>query len=109
MAWRIELSGLAQRNLKQLDRQVAQRILVFLHGRLARLDNPRSIGPRSIGPRSIGPRSIGPRSSGEALRDSDLGQFWKYRVGDWRIIASMEDRDIRILVVRIGNRPEIYR
>ena len=104
MAWRIELSGLAQRNLKQLDRQVAQRILVFLHGRLARLDNPRSIGPRSIGP-----RSIGPRSSGEALRDSDLGQFWKYRVGDWRIIASIEDRDIRILVVRIGNRREVYR
>jgi mRNA interferase RelE/StbE len=89
MAWRIELSGLAQRNLKKLDRQVAKRILVFLHGRLARLDDPRSIG--------------------QALKGSDLGQFWKYRVGDWRIIASIEDRDIRILVVRIANRREVYR
>ena len=89
MAWRIELSGLAQRNLKKLDRQVAQRILVFLHGRLARLDDPRSIG--------------------QALKGSDLGQFWKYRVGDWRIIASIEDRNIRILVVRIANRREAYR
>ena len=89
MAWRIELSGLAQRNLKQLDRKVAQRILVFLHGRLAQLDDPRSIG--------------------QALRGSSLGQFWKYRVGDWRIIAAIEDRDIRILVVRIGNRREAYR
>ena len=89
MAWRIELSGLAQRNLKKLDRQVAKRILVFLHGRLARLDDPRSIG--------------------QALKGSDLGQFWKYRVGDWRIIASIEDRNIRILVVRIANRREVYR
>jgi mRNA interferase RelE/StbE len=89
MAWKIELSGLAQRNLKKLDRQVAQRILVFLHGRLARLDDPRSIG--------------------QALKGSDLGQFWKYRVGDWRIIASIEDRNIRILVVRIANRREVYR
>ncbi len=89
MAWKIELSGLAQRNLKQLDRKVARRILVFLHGRLAPLDDPRSIG--------------------QALRGSSLGQFWKYRVGDWRIIASIEDRNIRILVVRIGNRREVYR
>jgi mRNA interferase RelE/StbE len=89
MAWKIELSGLAQRNLKKLDRRVAKRILVFLHGRLATLDDPRSIG--------------------QALKGSDLGQFWKYRVGDWRIIASIEDRDIRILVVRIANRREVYR
>ncbi|MPZ33131.1 MAG: type II toxin-antitoxin system mRNA interferase toxin, RelE/StbE family [Rhodospirillales bacterium] len=89
MAWKIELSGLAQRNLKKLDRQVAKRILAFLHGRLARLDDPRSIG--------------------QALKGSDLGQFWKYRVGDWRIIASMEDRNIRILVVRIASRREVYR
>jgi mRNA interferase RelE/StbE len=89
MAWKIELSGLAQRNLKKLDRQVAKRILAFLHGRLARLDDPRSIG--------------------QALKGSDLGQFWKYRVGDWRIIASIEDRNIRILVVRIANRREAYR
>ncbi|HLM14689.1 MAG TPA: type II toxin-antitoxin system RelE/ParE family toxin [Reyranella sp.] len=89
MAWRIELSGLAQRNLKKLDRHVAKRILVFLHGRLATLDDPRSIG--------------------QALKGSDLGQFWKYRVGDWRIIASIEDRNIRILVVRIANRRKAYR
>ncbi|MBV8191837.1 MAG: type II toxin-antitoxin system RelE/ParE family toxin [Alphaproteobacteria bacterium] len=89
MAWKIEFSGLAQRNLKQLDRKIAQRILAFLHGRVAQLDDPRSIG--------------------QALRGSSLGQFWKYRVGDWRIIASIEDREIRIIVVRIGNRRDVYR
>jgi mRNA interferase RelE/StbE len=89
MAWRIELSGLAQRNLRALDRQIAVRILRFLHQRLAPLDDPRSLG--------------------EALKGPQLGAWWKYRVGDYRIIASIEDRAVRILVVRIGNRREVYR
>jgi mRNA interferase RelE/StbE len=89
MAWRIELSGLAQRNLRALDAQVAVRILKFLNDRLAPVDDPRSLG--------------------EALRGSHLAGFWKYRVGDYRIIASIEDKAVRILVVRIGNRREVYR
>ncbi len=89
MAWRLELSTLARKNLDQLDPQIARRILAFLHGRVATLDDPRSIG--------------------EALRGSELGEFWKYRAGDYRIIASIEDDALRILVVRIGNRREVYR
>lgn len=89
MAWKIELSSQAQRNLRDLDRQVSARILRFLKDRLEPLDNPRAIG--------------------EALRGSRLGTFWKYRVGDYRIIASIEDDQVKILVVRIGNRREVYR
>lgn len=72
-----------------LDPQVARRLSRFLFDRLARLDNPRSIG--------------------EALKGSELGDLWKYRAGDYRIIASIEDKLVRILVVRIGNRREVYR
>jgi mRNA interferase RelE/StbE len=50
-----------------------------------------------------------PRSLGDALKGSELGEFWKYRVGDYRIIASIEDSAVRILVVKIGNRREVYR
>ena len=50
-----------------------------------------------------------PRSLGEALKGGTLGEFWKYRVGDYRIIASIEDGALRILVVKIGNRREVYR
>ena len=50
-----------------------------------------------------------PRSIGEALRGAELGEFWKYRVGDYRIIARIEDQKVEILVVRIGNRREDYR
>ena len=89
MAWKVELATAAERELDKLDPQTARRIIAFLHSRVAQLDDPRSIG--------------------EALKGSELGSFWKYRVGDYRIIASIEDGALRILVVRIGNRREIYR
>jgi mRNA interferase RelE/StbE len=88
MAWQVELSSLAQRNLSQLDPQAARRILVYLDERVAALENPRSIGQALHGP---------------------LGEFWKYRVGDYRVIASIKDAALRILVVRIGNRRDVYR
>jgi mRNA interferase RelE/StbE len=89
MAWRIELSAQALRNLDALDRQVARRILTYLHERVARLEDPRSVG--------------------EALKGSRLGEFWKYRVGDYRVISRIEDGELLVLVVRIGNRREVYR
>ena len=89
MAWKVELSGLAQKNLDQLDPQIARRILSFLFERVEHLDNPRSIG--------------------EALKGSKLGEFWKYRVGDYRIISSIDDGVLRVIVVKIGNRREVYR
>lgn len=89
MTWKVELSAQAQKNLKQLDPQITRRILAFLHSRVAELEDPRSIG--------------------EALKGSNLGEFWKYRVGDYRIISSIEDGALCVLVVRIGNRKEVYR
>jgi mRNA interferase RelE/StbE len=89
MGWRIEFERNAERELDALDPSVARRILKFLLERVARLENPRSIG--------------------EVLRGSALGSLWKYHVGDYRIIASIEDSVLRIVVVRIGNRREVYR
>lgn len=89
MAWRIEVSDSAAKQLRKLDPAVVKRILGFLHDRLQPLDDPRMLG--------------------EALRGGDLGHLRKYRVGDWRIIASIEDDVATVLVVRIGNRREIYR
>ena len=89
MVWKVEFDSVAERDLDKLDPQTARRILAFLHGRVASLDDPRSIG--------------------EALKGSKLGEFWKYRVGDYRIISSIEDGALRILVVKIGNRREVYR
>jgi mRNA interferase RelE/StbE len=50
-----------------------------------------------------------PRSIGEPLHGPELGRFWKYRVGHFRIIASIEDGELAILIVRIGHRSNVYR
>ncbi|WP_347379670.1 type II toxin-antitoxin system RelE/ParE family toxin [Methylobacterium sp. Leaf466] len=49
------------------------------------------------------------RAIGQALEGSTFGAFWTYRVDDHRVIAAIEDGAVRILVVRIGNRREVYR
>lgn len=89
MAWRVEIDRAAVRDLGKLDRQAAQRILAFLHGRVATPDDPRSIGA--------------------ALKGSRLGEFWKYRVGSYRIITCIEDNALRVLVVRVARRDRVYR
>ena len=43
------------------------------------------------------------------MKGNELGQFWKYRVGDYRVIAEIRDSEIQIVVVRLGNRGDVYR
>jgi len=50
-----------------------------------------------------------PRSIGKALRGSRLGEFWRYRVGDDRLICRIQDDRLAVLVLRIGHRKEVYR
>ena len=89
MAWSVEYCAAADKDIAKLDRHVAQRIIKFMGRRVAQLADPRSIG--------------------EALTGSTLGNYWKYRVGDYRIIADIQDARICVQVVRVGNRREVYR
>jgi mRNA interferase RelE/StbE len=89
MAWHVELSATAAKELEKLGPPQRKRILQFLQERLAPLDNPRSIG--------------------RALHGPKLGEFWKYRVGDYRLISRIEDVRVLVLVLRIGHRREVYR
>ncbi|HRH88143.1 MAG TPA: type II toxin-antitoxin system RelE/ParE family toxin [Rubrivivax sp.] len=89
MAYRVEFDPDALKDLKKLDRPVQQRLLAFLRTRVATLQNPRDIG--------------------EALAGARLGNYWKYRVGDWRIICDLQDERIVVRVLRLGNRREVYR
>ncbi|MBI2768331.1 MAG: type II toxin-antitoxin system RelE/ParE family toxin [Burkholderiales bacterium] len=89
MAWAVEFDPDAVKDLKRLDKQVQKRIVEFLRERLAPMKNPRELG--------------------EALAGSKLGNYWKYRVGDWRIICDIQDKRIVVRVLRVGNRREVYR
>lgn len=89
MAWRVEFLPEAERDLRKLDKPVRRRILLFLDERIVRGSDPRSIG--------------------EALTGPDLGRYWKYRVGDYRIVTRIDDRIVRVLIVRVGHRRDVYR
>ena len=89
LAWLIEFDKEAEKELKKLDKPIARRILKFLRERVAILDNPRTVGA--------------------ALTGSELGDYWKYRAGDYRIVADIQDSRVCVQVVRIGNRRDVYR
>ena len=88
MAWRIEFDPRAVKELAKFDPQIQRRILKVLRERISTLDDPRSIG--------------------EALRGEELGRFWKYCIGDYRVICDIRDAEIVILIIRIGDRKEVY-
>lgn len=88
MAWTIDYTDTAKGQLRKLDRQIALRILDYMDERIASQDDPRSTGKALTGP---------------------LGGLWRYRVGDCRVICEIRDNELKILVVQLGNRREIYR
>ncbi len=88
MAWTIDYTDTAKAQLRKLDPQTARRIVDFMDERIAALDSPRSTGKALVGP---------------------LGGLWRYRMGDCRVICEILDGALRVLVVQIGNRREIYR
>jgi mRNA interferase RelE/StbE len=89
LAWKIEFDPRAEDELARLDKPVKRRIVRFLLNRVAGLENPRSIG--------------------EPLRGPRFGRFWKYQVGDYRLICDIQSQAIKILVVKIGHRKDVYR
>jgi len=88
LAWTIDYTDTAKDQLRKLDKQTARRIVDYMNERIATLENPRSIGKALTGP---------------------LGGFWRYRVGDYRVICDIQDQRIGVLVLRLGRREEVYR
>lgn len=84
MAWTVEYTDEARKKLKKLDPQIAGRIMDFM----ARIEDPRQKGSFLAG---------------------TLSEYWRYRVGDYRVLCRLQDEIITILVVDLGHRKEIYR
>jgi len=89
LAWKIDYTESARRQLRKLDRQTARRILDFMDERIAAQEDPRNTGKALTGPM--------------------LGAYWRYRIGDYRIICDIQDGALCVLVIEIGNRREVYR
>lgn len=89
MAWAIEFRAKAEKQLQRLASRDAARIVAFLEDRLATHEDPRELGA--------------------ALKGDALGLYWRYRVGDYRIICDIQDQRLVVLVIDVGHRREVYR
>ncbi|MGV2108356.1 type II toxin-antitoxin system RelE family toxin [Agrobacterium vitis] len=89
MAWTIEYLQSVQKTVRKLDPQTRKRLRDFLEQRLLEAEDPRQIG--------------------KPLKGSQLGQYWRYRVGDYRVICDIQDQRLVVLVVEIGHRSGVYR
>jgi mRNA interferase RelE/StbE len=87
LAWTIEYAETARKQLRKLDKPTAKRIVDFMDERVSSKD---------------------PRRLGKALT-GQLGDLWRYRVGDFRVICEIQDSVLTVLVLQIGNRREVYR
>ena len=87
MAWRIEITNTAKKQLAKLDRQVQAEILRYLRERINTDDDPRRYG---------------------APLRKELAGRWKYRVGDYRLICEIQDTKLLVLLLMVGHRSTIY-
>ena len=89
MAWRIEVAERAARQIGKLDPPDVARIRACLGDRVASLDDPRQ--------------------AGAPLHGSVPGRYWRYRVGDDRILCELRDDALLVLAIEAGHRRSIYR
>lgn len=88
MAWLIEITEPAQKDIRKLDRKVQKDIVRFLHERVE--------------------NAADPRQAGKSLK-GDLGELWRYRLGDYRLICDIQDKVVTVLVLRVRHRKSVYR
>jgi mRNA interferase RelE/StbE len=89
LARTIDYTETARKQLRKLDQQTARRIVDFMDERIAAQEDPRSVGKALTGPM--------------------LGAYWRYRVGDCRIICDIQDGALCVLAIEVGDRREVYR
>ena len=88
MVWKIEFERHALKELKSLGRPASMRVLKTLEMRIAQLPDPRELGDPLVG---------------------EWSGYWRYRIGDYRVIAKFYDEVMVVSVVKIGHRREVYR
>jgi len=87
MSYRINLTDRARKQLLKLDTAAYHQIVKVLE-HLSSLENPRTMGKPLVG---------------------NLKGLWRYRAGDYRILAELRDSELLILVVEISNRKDVHR
>lgn len=87
MIWKIEFDADVEKDLRKLGHTAQKRILTYLKDKLMHVNDPRTLGKPLSG---------------------DLSGLWRYRVGDYRILAQIEDETLIIFVIHVGHRKNVY-
>jgi len=87
LAWQIRFTDTAKKQLAKLDKSVAKSITTYLREKVMLLEDPKALGKPLA---------------------KNFSQYWRYRVGDCRIICSIDDGELTIMIVRVGKRKDIY-
>ena len=87
MPWTVEFTDKARRQLRKLPPDVQKRLLGFLRERVEQADDPRSLASSLTG---------------------EFSGFWRFRVGDYRLICRIEDHHLVVLVLSVGHRRLVY-
>jgi len=87
VSWDYRITERAIKQLRKLGPQASQRVIAFLDERIQDCEDPRQFG--------------------KALR-GDIGEFWRYRVGDYRALCQIDDGELVVLVVKVGHRSDVY-
>ena len=88
MVWTTELSGMARKQLKKLDKTAQKAIITYLETRIAASPDPYRLGKSLQG---------------------DLKGLWRYRVGDYRLICHIKNEQLTVLVLAVGHRKQVYK
>lgn len=85
--WSVRFTEKAQKSFEKLDFPIQRRIQKFLRERVLKAASPREWGKALTG---------------------DLSGFWSYRVGEYRLLCKIEDKELLILVVHVAHRKDVY-
>jgi len=87
VTWKINWADEARKELRKLDKAAQSNILKYLRERIAQSGHPSDFG--------------------KPLRHEKYG-FWRYRVGDYRIVCQIKDEELTVLILRVGHRKDVY-
>ena len=85
--WKIKFTPKASKQLSKLNKDIQQRILDYFKKRLLKREDPRELGKQLAG---------------------SLSELWRYRIGDYRVICEIQNNELLILIVRVGDRKKVY-
>ncbi len=88
LGFKLIYDDIVLRQLQKMDKQIVKRITSWLNDRITDCQNPRLWGGALKG---------------------DLGEFWRYRVGDYRVLCKIQDGKLIVLVLEIDHRRSVYR